>query len=74
MLRFGVFRIALLMGRRQLALAKFGVRPTRWWRKRASNFWSHLREDNRTPSSPLRFFGPGCTGCDRYFISENDDF
>jgi hypothetical protein len=31
MLGFGVFRIALLMGRRQLALGKFGVRPTHWW-------------------------------------------
>jgi hypothetical protein len=38
MLGFGVFRIALLMGRRQLALGKFGVRPTRWWRGVDSNF------------------------------------
>jgi|SRR6516162_2631395 len=39
MLGFGVFRIALLMGRRQLAFGKFGVRPIRWWSKRASNCW-----------------------------------
>jgi hypothetical protein len=38
MLGFGVFRIALLMGRRQLALGKFGVRPTRWWREMDSSF------------------------------------
>src|SRR5215470_11474973 len=38
MLGFGVFRIALLMRRRQLALGKFGVRPTRWWRKMNLNF------------------------------------
>ena len=33
MLGFRVFRIALLMGRRQLALGKFGVCPTHWWRE-----------------------------------------
>ena len=35
-------------------------------RKRDSNFWSHLQEDNRAPSSPLPFFGPSYTGCHRF--------
>src|SRR6516165_7689366 len=42
MLGFGVFRIALLMGRRRLALGKFGVRPTRRWRKPDSNHPSRV--------------------------------
>ena len=45
MLGFEVFRIALLMGRRQLALGKFGVRPTRWWREVDSNY--------RFPDAPV---------------------
>ena len=56
MLGFGVFRIALLMGRRQLAFGKFGVRPTRWWSKRASNCWPPGEAEDSCRSQLLGFY------------------
>jgi hypothetical protein len=39
---------------------------TRRWRKRDSNFWSHLQKGQLYAELALRFLGPGCTGRDRF--------
>jgi hypothetical protein len=50
------------------------LRQTQRWRKRDSTTGSTFKEDSSTANSPLRFSGPGSTGRDRSFLSENDDF